>query len=157
MKSKNGALALLHNWRRRRRRKTQITPRTFVPPPHVPICQPATRKHGAIRKVQKDLRQNKRRLHTVLWRQCEVVVEELAELHDHVGEARVRDVVVGVVLLRNPPGRERKVQSDILRIISMTFRFAHPEFKKSKRNSNFNCKKSGIFWWEKSVNLFNLI
>ena len=34
-------------------------------------------------------------------RQGEVVVEELAELHDHVGEARVGHVVVRVVLLRD--------------------------------------------------------
>ncbi len=39
----------------------------------------------------------------------------------------------------------------------MTFRFAHPEFKKGKRNSNFKFKKNpGIFLWEKSLNLFNL-
>ena len=38
---------------------------------------------------------------TVVRRQGEVVVEELAELHDHVGEARVGHVVVRVVLLRD--------------------------------------------------------
>ena len=38
---------------------------------------------------------------TVVRREGEVVVEELAELHDHVGEARVGHVVVRVVLLRD--------------------------------------------------------
>ena len=102
------------------------TPDFCPPPPHVPICQPATRKHGAIRKVQKDFFcQNKRRLLTVLWRECEVVVQELPELHDHVGEARVRDVVVGVVLLRNPPGRKEEssnFQTDLVSIDDLSFR-----------------------------------
>ena len=38
---------------------------------------------------------------TVVRRQCEVVVEELPELHDHVREPRVGHVVVRVVLLRD--------------------------------------------------------
>ena len=38
---------------------------------------------------------------TVVRREGEVVVEELSELHDHVGEARVGHVVVRVVLLRD--------------------------------------------------------
>jgi hypothetical protein len=41
---------------------------------------------------------------TVFWRQSEVVVQKLSKLHDHVREPGVGDVVVRVVLLRDPPG-----------------------------------------------------
>ena len=41
---------------------------------------------------------------TILRCQGQIVVQELSELHDHVGEARVRDVGVGVVLLGHVPG-----------------------------------------------------
>ncbi len=39
---------------------------------------------------------------TVLVCECEVMIEKLSELHDHVGEAGVGNVVVGVILLRDP-------------------------------------------------------
>ena len=42
---------------------------------------------------------------TVLGRERDVVVEELAELHHHVREPRVRHVVVRMVLLRDPARR----------------------------------------------------
>ena len=53
------------------------------------------------------------------------MVEELPELHDHVGEARVRDVVVRVVLLRNPPGMKKEIskfQTALLSIDDLSLR-----------------------------------
>ena len=41
---------------------------------------------------------------TVLRCEGDVVVQELPELHDHVGVPGVRQVLVGVVSLGHPPG-----------------------------------------------------
>ena len=42
-------------------------------------------------------------LPTVFGCESEIMVEELPELHDHVGETCVGDIVVGMVLLADPP------------------------------------------------------
>ena len=41
---------------------------------------------------------------TIFRRECQVVVEELAELHDHVREPGVGQVGIGMILLRNESG-----------------------------------------------------